>query len=114
MVAGGRIRGLAAVPLHHVRAGGHSPDSREPLAIVAGAADGAQSCCFEAKDAVVDATTATSSGSSKRDCRVCSDGKALVLLLLLCRHLCWVFMPRVDVCSVCLVPNSTSIHVAAD
>ncbi|XP_062183515.1 BOI-related E3 ubiquitin-protein ligase 1-like [Phragmites australis] len=69
------------------------------------AADDAQSCCFEAKDAP----------GTKWACKACGECEAAVLLLP-CRHLCLckACEPRLDACPICLAAKNASIHIAAN
>ncbi|XP_062182862.1 E3 ubiquitin-protein ligase BOI-like [Phragmites australis] len=103
--------GLQAT-LDHVllRGGGGCPASAEGFGesdptFSPAAADDAQSCCFEAKDAPV----------TKWSCKACGELEASVLLLP-CRHLCLckACEPRLDVCPVCLAAKNASIHIAAN
>ncbi|OEL30835.1 hypothetical protein BAE44_0008146 [Dichanthelium oligosanthes] len=90
------------------------------LALVAEAADDAESCCFvEAEDASAGAGAATSSSlaasNSKWACSACGGGEASVLVLP-CRHLCLckACEPRAEAYPVCLAAKTASIHIAAD
>uniref|UniRef100_A0A0A9EX28 RING-type domain-containing protein n=1 Tax=Arundo donax TaxID=35708 RepID=A0A0A9EX28_ARUDO len=102
------LRGAAAAPAPAEGFGESDPTSSPA------AADDAQSCCFEAKDAPADHTAGTSA-VSKWACKACGEVEASVLLLP-CRHLCLckACEPLLDACPVCLAAKNATIHIAAN